>query len=188
MRALAAFIRRVNLRHWARHRLRTVLTLLGVTTGVTLVVAIAVINTTLLSTVEDTARTMGGSADIEVAAPDSTGLSSQVVDAIADVEGVDAAVPVIRSYTELKGPKESRRVLILGTTYDFHKLFHEEILEDGSLEITAESMSLDGVILSADSADADGCIGRGSHPGGNPFRHDGCRDDRNPLRSSDRCS
>jgi putative ABC transport system permease protein len=132
--------------------LRTLLTLLGVTTGVTLVVAIAVINTTLLTTVEDTARTLGGSADIEVAAPDSTGLRAEAVESIARVDGVDVAVPVVRSYTRLRGPGDAGRVLILGTTYDFHRLFHREILEEGSLQITAQSMSLDGVFLSSDSA------------------------------------
>lgn len=152
MRALSTFVRRVHLRHWSARRLRTALTLLGVTTGVTLVVAIAVINSTLLSTVEDTARTMAGSADIEVAASDSTGLRSNVIEKVEGVDGVRSAIPILRSYTTLRGPSAERRVLVLGATLGFHELFHRALAEERSLQITTEALTKDGIFLSSDTA------------------------------------
>ncbi|MGH2755391.1 MAG: FtsX-like permease family protein [Actinomycetota bacterium] len=147
MKAFGAFVRRINLRHWARHRLRTALTVLGVTTGVTLVVAIAVINSTLLSTVEDTALALAGTADIEIAAADSTGLSTETLATVSEVDGVEAAIPVLRTYSRLDGPSGSRRVLILGTTYNFHDLFPNDGAGGSGIEISAGVLSHRGVLL-----------------------------------------
>lgn len=123
MAGLIAIVRLMNVRHFVRRRLRTGLTVMGVAAGVALVFSITVINSTLLSSFRHSLRELAGNAEIEVAAPDQSGIPYDLVAQISELDGVEHAVPVIRATTRVTGDGASERVLLVGVTADFTALF-----------------------------------------------------------------
>lgn len=113
----------MNLRHLRERKLRTLLTLGGVAAGVALVFSISVINATLLTSFRASVRDLAGSAEIEVAAADQTGLPVADVGAVEGVPGVERAVPAVRRITRVTGPSGSERILVLGVTPEILSLF-----------------------------------------------------------------
>ena len=145
-------LRRVNLRHAKRHRLRAFLTIAGVAAGVALTFSISIINSTLLESFRSSIRDLAGAAEIEVAASDPSGLPESVVDRVASTEGVERAVPLLRSTTKLSGFGGSRRVLVVGATPDFASLAPKSgPLSDVDIDFRGD---LDGIILAEGLADA----------------------------------
>ena len=147
MNGWTAIWRRVNLRHARRRRLRTLLTVAGVASGVALTFSITVINSTLLSSFRSSVRELAGSAELEVAAADVSGLPFSVVDQVADTPGVERAVPILRSTTKISGFEGSRRVLVIGATPDFVDLAPEGLGSRGSVNIALGSAA-GGLLLS----------------------------------------
>lgn len=135
MKGLLAFLRRVNARHLVEKRLRTALTIGGIAAGVALVTSITVINSTLLSSVQEGIRSLAGAAEIEVAAADETGLPLSAVEQVEAVDGVDDAVPVARTTAHLTGPDGSTDTMILGVGPDFLSLFPSGLGEAGRVAI-----------------------------------------------------
>ncbi|MFN2388274.1 MAG: FtsX-like permease family protein [Actinomycetota bacterium] len=121
--AAATVFARVNLRHLRERRLRSALTVTGVAAGVALVFSISVINATLLSSFRSSLRAVAGAAEIEVAGADQTGLPADAVTRVAAVEGVEQAVPVVRTLAAVGGPDGRHRVMFLGVTPAFAGLF-----------------------------------------------------------------
>ena len=115
-------VRRINLRHTIRHRLRTVLTIAGVASGVALIFSINVINATLVSSFRSSVRELAGDAELEVSAADVGGLPDLVVGRVEQTEGVERAVPVLRTTTKISGFEGSSRVLVIGATPEFATL------------------------------------------------------------------
>ncbi|MBW3594676.1 MAG: ABC transporter permease [Actinobacteria bacterium] len=117
-----AIARRINLRHARRRRLRTLLTIAGVASGVALTFSINVINSTLVTSFRSSVRELAGDAELEVAAANASGLPAATVDEVAGVEGVERAVPILRSTSRISGFGGSRRVLVIGATPEFSTL------------------------------------------------------------------
>ena len=122
MNGWTAIVRRVNLRHVRRHRLRTLLTIAGVASGVALTFSINVINTTLVTSFRSSVRELAGDAELEVAAADASGLPASAVEEVEDTEGVDRAIPILRTTTRIAGFEGERRVLVVGATPEFASL------------------------------------------------------------------
>ncbi|HEY6368720.1 MAG TPA: hypothetical protein VI585_28375, partial [Candidatus Binatia bacterium] len=59
-------LRTLSWRHLQRHRLRTLLTLLGITLGVGVIIAIAVVNRSLTSSFQRTIEQIAGKAVLQV--------------------------------------------------------------------------------------------------------------------------
>ena len=135
MSGLVALLRRINLRHLTRKKLRTLLTVAGIAAGVALMFSIAVINATLLSSFRSSIRDLAGSAELEVAATDASGLPAAYVERVPEVPGVQMTVPVIRTTTEVTGAGSSERVVILGITPEFVSLFPSGSGPLGSVEV-----------------------------------------------------
>lgn len=155
MRAGFALFRRVNLRYFTERRLRTALTVAGVAAGVGLVFSISVINATLVSSVRSSIEMLAGDADIEVAASDPTGLSQSTVDEIEELDGVDKAVPALRSVTRVTHGSSDTQALFLGATLDFASLFPRNLGEISDIEVSGGlGVATGGVILSEDLADS----------------------------------
>ena len=114
MRAFADLFRRMNARHFGERRLRTLLTLGGISAGVALTVSIAIINDTLQVSVKATARDPTGAADIEVQPANLTGLPESSVAAVRSVPGVREAVPFTRVAARLEGDSGAIRTIVLG--------------------------------------------------------------------------
>ncbi|HEV3471909.1 MAG TPA: FtsX-like permease family protein [Actinomycetota bacterium] len=123
MSGLLAIVRMMNVRHFVRRRLRTGLTVTGVAAGVALVFSIAIINSTLLSSFRHSLRELAGNAEIEVASADQAGIPARWVAEIAQIDGVERAVPVVRATTRVTHDEASERVLLVGVTPDFTALF-----------------------------------------------------------------
>ena len=135
MNGWTAIWRRVNLRHVRRRRLRTFLTVAGVASGVALTFSIGVINTTLLNSFRSSVRELAGQAELEVAGADASGLPFGDVERVADVPGVDRAVPVLRATTKISGFDGSRRVLVVGATPEFADLVPQGLGPFGETDI-----------------------------------------------------
>lgn len=109
----------------ARLRTRPVpelLALLGIATGVALVFAVQVANSSIAGSVDLLARAVTGQATLEVAARSDQGFSERLTGAIADVDGVAVAAPVLERRVTLSGPAGDHTVLLIGVTYEFARL------------------------------------------------------------------
>jgi putative ABC transport system permease protein len=113
----------VNLRHFRKHVLRSGLTTAGIAAGVALLFSISVINSTLLASFRAGVRAVAGSAELEVAGADASGLPDSAVERVAATPGVQRAVPVLRTMSELTGRDGTARVLVLGVTPEIVSLF-----------------------------------------------------------------
>ncbi len=126
MTGFGTLARRMNLRHFARRRLRTILTVTGVAAGVALVFSISVINATLLSSFRSSVRDLAGRAELEVAAAGQVGLPEEAAARVGRLRGVEEAVPALRTTTRVVGPDGAARVMVLGVTPRFTVLFPED--------------------------------------------------------------
>ena len=151
--ALRTLVGQLNLRHVVERRLRTALTVVGVAAGVTLAVSISMINDTLVNSVRSTARELAGAAEIEVAGADRTGLPEKVVPAVGDVDGVSAAIPILRSYATVRGPDGDLRVLVTGMTAEFPRLFPRGLGEMGEIRLEGGFGDGSGLVLAEGVAD-----------------------------------
>ncbi|MDQ4065600.1 MAG: ABC transporter permease, partial [Actinomycetota bacterium] len=154
MSGIGAVVRLMNVRHLLHRKLRTGLTVSGVAAGVALVFSIAIINATLLSSFRASLRALAGSAELEVAAADQAGIPQAWVDKVRGVTGVERAVPVIRTMTEISGSGEAMRVLVVGVTPEFTTLFPEDLGELGNVEIRGGFGGTRDILLSRTVADA----------------------------------
>ncbi|HYI46330.1 MAG TPA: FtsX-like permease family protein [Actinomycetota bacterium] len=146
---------RMNLRHFREKRLRSLLTISGVSAGVMLVFSIGLINATLLESVRSSVRALAGAAEIEVATADRNGIPTSSVARIQEVDGVEKAVPVLRSTTVVTGRGGDARPMIIGITPDFSSLFPRSSGEFGSVSITGGFGGTGGGLLLADSVAQD---------------------------------
>src|SRR5437660_6104940 len=87
-------LRTLSWRHVQRHRLRTLLTFLGIVLGVGVIVAIALVNRSLTSSFQSTIDQIAGKAVLQVSNGES-GIIEAAFPIIRDTPGVrDAAVAV----------------------------------------------------------------------------------------------
>lgn len=94
-RASWVLLRDVTLPALARHRLRTCLTLVGVVIGTLVVVAIAVLNRTILTSFERTVATIAGDADLQIS-NGMTGVPEGLVETVSRVPGVARAAALVQ--------------------------------------------------------------------------------------------
>jgi ABC-type lipoprotein release transport system permease subunit len=121
--------------------------------GVALVFSVSVINATLGSSLRTTLQTIAGGADIEATAADNTGMPTRASEAVAKIGGVQRAVPGIRLVSRVRGPAGESRMLVLGITQDFPRLFARRPELRNSISISGDfGANGRGVVLSADVA------------------------------------
>lgn len=116
-RRAGGFLRLVNVRGLRLHPLRAVLALVTVTAGVSIIVAITVEMNSVSSAMDRFGARLAGPAPLRVVGPTTRGgITEEVQRAIAGVEGVATAVPMIRAVTEVSHPQDGRgdTVLALG--------------------------------------------------------------------------
>lgn len=109
----------------ARLRARPVpelLALLGIATGVALVFAVQVANSSIAGSVDQLGRAVTGEATLEVAARSDQGFDERLAGAIAAVDGVAVAAPVLQRRVTVSGPSGERSVLLSGITSAFARL------------------------------------------------------------------
>jgi len=100
-------LRTVSWRHVARHRLRTVLTFLGMALGVAVIVAIALVNRSLSSSFQSTIEQIAGKAVLQVSNAES-GIPGAVFPVVRDTEGVEDAAPSVDGFLPVSGVERER--------------------------------------------------------------------------------
>ena len=101
-RAALWLIRDVTLPSLRQHRLRAALTLLGVVIGTQVVVAVNVINRSVLGSFEHTTATIAGGADLQLA-NGSAGVPEEFVERLASAPGVVSAAALIQGSVSTGG-------------------------------------------------------------------------------------
>jgi len=100
-------LRFLSWRHLKRHCLRTSLTFLGIVLGVAVIVAIAIVNRTLVSSFQRTIELVAGKAVLQVSNGES-GLREALFPVVRDTEGVQDAAPAVEGFLPLVGFKGER--------------------------------------------------------------------------------
>ncbi|HEV8344877.1 MAG TPA: FtsX-like permease family protein [Candidatus Binatia bacterium] len=108
-------LRLLSWRHFLRHRLRTALTFSGIALGVAVIVAIAAVNHTLVSSFQQTIETVAGKAVLQVTNGES-GIRESLFPIIRDTEGVLDAVGAVEGFLPVSGFK-GERLYIYGVDF-----------------------------------------------------------------------
>jgi putative ABC transport system permease protein len=122
-RASWTVFRRVNLRQLTQRRRRAALTVLGIATSVSLVVAITLVNATVRGTVGATASGLAGAARFEVRPVGPRSFTPALLRRARAAPGVRALVPMTQQVTRMRHGRASARVLVAGTPPDVALLF-----------------------------------------------------------------
>ena len=110
-RLLAHLLRAVTWPHWTEHRLRTALTVIGVSLGVATVIGVADVSESVLASFQQMVQTVAGASDLEVTAAGS-GVPEEMVAAAARTPGVQATAGLVEAFVPLSDrPEDSLYVL-----------------------------------------------------------------------------
>lgn len=104
----------VSVPRLAEHRLRTSLTALGIALGVAMLVAVVVVNDSLMRGILATVDDLAGKTDLQISAGTS-GVSEALVERVRAVQGVARAVPVLQQTVTVREPRiRGERLLVMG--------------------------------------------------------------------------
>ena len=120
--------------HIKRHRLRTALTFLGIVLGVAVIVAIAIVNRTLLGSFQRTIELIAGKAVLQVTNGES-GLRESLFPIIRDTGGVKDAAAAVEGFLPVVGFR-GERLFVYGVDLlsDFTIREHEFVGDSFGLE------------------------------------------------------
>ena len=107
-----ALLSTISWRHVRRHRLRTLLTFVGMALGVAVVVAIALVNRSLSTSFQATIEQIAGKAVLQVSNAES-GIAESIFPMIRDTEGVQHAAAAVEGFLPVSGV-ERERLYVLG--------------------------------------------------------------------------
>lgn len=112
-------VRLLALRHLRRHPLRAVLAIVGVAAGTALAVCVLVVRSSVGGSVEEFGRALAGPSEVRVVGNlRRGGLDPEVVQKVAEVDGVAAAVPMVQGVAIAARPgaptEDEQPVVILG--------------------------------------------------------------------------
>jgi putative ABC transport system permease protein len=108
---LLHLLRVVSLPHWAEHRVRTGLTVLGVALGVATIVAVADINRSVSAAFERMVGTVAGSSALEVTS-ESGSVDERLLETVASVPGVEAAAGLVEAFVGLADHQDETLYLL----------------------------------------------------------------------------
>jgi putative ABC transport system permease protein len=108
-------LRFVSWRHIQRHRLRTLLTFLGIVLGIAVIVSIAVVNRTLISSFQRTIELVAGKAVLQVTNGES-GIRDSLFPVIRDTQGVKDVVPAVEGFLPVVGFK-GEKLFVYGVDF-----------------------------------------------------------------------
>jgi putative ABC transport system permease protein len=139
-------LRFITWRHFQRHRLRTFLTFLGIVLGVAVIVAIAIVNRTLVSSFQRTVELIAGKAVLQVTNGES-GLRESLLPTIRDTQGVQDAAPAVEGFLPLVGFKGERLFvygvdLLADSSVREHEFVGGQFALDSALDFIAQPDSI----------------------------------------------
>ena len=102
----------ISLKNWRNHKLRAVITLIGVAIGVSTYFALRTVNQSLMRSLEATVDKLAGKANLQISAGES-GFPENVLEIVRSTEGVDDAVGQILQLC-LTDLKDKSGMLVVG--------------------------------------------------------------------------
>lgn len=147
----------VTFRQWRLHRLRLILTLLGVALGVAAFFAVKTSGTTLSNSLHDTVERLAGRATLQVTGGES-GFPIDFLQSVLDTPGVQLAEPVIETVAQTNLPGKEN-LLLLGLDSSSDLKLYEGTFDEAGLEIEntlAFSSRSDSIAVSRTFADRHG--------------------------------
>ena len=141
-------------RQWRLHKLRLILTTLGIALGVAIFFAIQTTNTTLVDSLHTTIEKLAGKATLQITSGDS-GFSQEYIKTVRTTAGVALSEPVTETMavTKLAG---NEKLLILGLDTSSDLQIYSEMFDEGGLVVKnplAFSSRADSIALSRKFAD-----------------------------------
>jgi len=111
---IGRLLRSVSVPRLAEHKLRTTLTVLGVALGVAMLVAVVIVNDSLMRGIAGTIDDLAGSTDLQVSAGTS-GFSESLLETVRSQPGVGRAVPLLQQTVTVRDARvRGERLLVLG--------------------------------------------------------------------------
>jgi putative ABC transport system permease protein len=126
-------LRYLSVRHFLRHRLRTFLTFLGVVLGVAVIVAIALVNRTLVGSFQRTIELIAGKSVLQVENGES-GFRESLFPAVRDTAGVRDAAPAVDGFLPLVGIK-GEKLYVYGVDFLADSSIREHEFIGGAFEL-----------------------------------------------------
>ena len=121
----------VTSRQWGTHRLRTILTILGISLGVAVLFAVRTANLTLLNSLTVTVEKLAGKATLQIVG-DEGGFPEEVWDTVRDIPGVRVAQPVIEVLANIAFADEGRLLIVGVDMLGDRELREYQFDEEGS--------------------------------------------------------
>jgi putative ABC transport system permease protein len=103
----------VSIPRFEKHPLRTALTVLGVGLGVSVVMAVTLVNKSLVASFQTTFESIGGKSDLEVSSG-TQGFDEALLETVRKAPGVARASPLLQQVVALKTSAGIERILLLG--------------------------------------------------------------------------
>jgi putative ABC transport system permease protein len=111
---LGRLLHAVSVPRMRDHRLRTTLTVFGIALGVAMLVAVVIVNDSVVRGVSATVDDLAGKTDLQISAGTS-GFNEELLERVRANSGVRKAVPVMQQTVTVRDPKaRGERLLVLG--------------------------------------------------------------------------
>jgi putative ABC transport system permease protein len=111
---IGRLLQTISIPRMREHRLRTTLTVLGVALGVSVVIAVVIVNRSIIQGVTSTVDDLAGKTDLQVSAGTS-GFDETLIEKVRAVPGVYRSTPVLQQTARVRDPNAAgERVLMLG--------------------------------------------------------------------------
>ncbi len=144
----------ITWKQWRRHRLRTLLTLLGIALGVGVFFAVRTANVTLINSLTTTIRKVAGKATLQISGGES-GFPESVWETVKDTPGVKIAEPAIEVVAHTAFEDEGN-LLIIGVDMLGDGELREYQFDEANTEIGDPLVALaqpDSILVSRTFAD-----------------------------------
>ncbi|HET8934868.1 MAG TPA: FtsX-like permease family protein [Polyangiales bacterium] len=111
---MGRLLQAVSLPRLREHRLRTALSVLGVALGVAMLIAVIIVNGSVVRGVTATVQDLAGKTDLQISAG-SGGFSEELIEQVRAAAGVARAVPSIQQTVTVRDPRaRGERLMLLG--------------------------------------------------------------------------
>lgn len=114
MRAALRLVWALDVRHLAAHRLRLMLSVVGIASGVALAIGVASLGSSIDATLAAISTAAASKANLEVRPNAQVGLDAQLLETVQALPGVERAGATVESYTKLRAHGRTERTLVLG--------------------------------------------------------------------------
>ena len=136
----------ISWRHVRHHRLRTLLTFLGMALGVAVIIAIALVNRALTTSFQSTIEQIAGKAVLQVSNSES-GMAEAVLPLVRDTEGVLDVAAAVDGFLPVSGARAERLYiygvdLLTDFTMRDHKFAGDGFAFEQSLDFIAQPDSI----------------------------------------------